>query len=309
MRSSLLVSTSMVICVLAATGCSDDSSDSSPAPAPSLAARIGDENVPIGAVERGDPGSEYERRIVLKRLIQRKWINKEVEARGISASRADVVRQLRDEFKINSGDQAPQILAVARFSAQRDEVARRLLGNPFRITEPELRRYFEAHRDRYILDETRRINLVLASSKERAQRAKMAIARGASWPEVVAKYSADEERRRSGFTQEGYVKNADPVGYHKAVFDAQKGVLMGPILTEGKWAVFEVIIISPERQRPYADARHDVLAGLREDRRHRVMQQLYEALRDKYRAATVCTGQILIPECKNGPDKAGRYVN
>ncbi|MEX2573855.1 MAG: peptidyl-prolyl cis-trans isomerase [Balneolaceae bacterium] len=173
-----------LILFTAACGCEqfqDDSED------PVLAV-VGDQQLTLSSAVSNIPeGILRQDTITAIRNYQSSWIEDNVlimEARrlGLDTNQELVNRleRLKSQLMLN-------VLKEVILSEHRDELE---------VTSEEAGNYYQANRDRFILEETYvRFRHMTANTRTDADNARRAIMNGTSWPDVAQRYSMDPERQ------------------------------------------------------------------------------------------------------------------
>lgn len=296
---------------LGATACGGDDNQDLPA---GVAAIVGKTKIPAASIDRVSDKFTEVKPVLLSRLIQERWIADEVRARNISVSKAQLNNRLRATFQVGVAQRNPAVLREARREATRAGLAESLLGRPFAITEGQIQRFYASHKERYFIQESRHIAVVTTGTKADALQARSALERGVTWKAAGKKYVAPDQgpvadQGDHGYTYVGIVEGEGSPGFNKAVFAADKGELVGPVLRNSEWTVFAVGSISPAVQQTLEQARAAVVISLRAGHRKRAYDQMYTALRAKYRDRTTCGSELRVPECDNASGTSrGRYI-
>jgi foldase protein PrsA len=303
---------------------------------PDVAARVGNREITKAELARrvevrlhrrhpGGEGTSAEqadltRLQLLQTLIRAEWIEQEASKRRVVASKAEVegwyagVKAAGDRARAARGDDSAYRAALAeakgiqqaRRSAGRADVLRTKIldkdSQEHPVTEAQIRSYYEKNKDRYVQPERRDLYLVLTHSRERAYRAKQAIANGQSWKAVIANYSVNIPSRqhrtwRIATTQD----ELDPT-LGDATYTAREGDLGGPLKTPAGWYVFEVARIFPQYQQSMEDARVPIEAQLVGQGSQGTAAQLDERLFKEYRRDTYCSNEFEVPECGSDSD-------
>lgn len=138
-----------------------------------------------------------------------------------------------------------------------------------KASEEEMRTYYEQNKKRWGVPEERRASHILISfdankgDKEATRKkAEEVLAKVKADPQNFAKY-AKEYSDDTGSAQEGGDLNFFGHGmmvapFEKAVFDAKKGDIVGPVETEYGYHIIDVTDIRPSTVRPYEDVRPEI---------------------------------------------------
>jgi hypothetical protein len=275
---------------------------------------VGKAEIPAASIDRVSDKFADVKPVLLSRLIQERWIADEVRARSITVSKAELNRRLRATFQVDVAQRNPAVLREARREAIRANLAESILDDPFAITEDQIQRFYALHKQRYFIQESRHIAVVTTGTKADAEQARSSLERGITWKAVGKRYVAPDqgpvaEQGDHGYTYVGIVEGEGSPVFNKAVFAADKGELVGPVLRNSQWTVFAVGSISPAVQQTLEQARAAMIISLRAAHRKRANDQMYTKLRAKYRARTTCASEARVPECSNASGSSrGHYI-
>jgi hypothetical protein len=270
-------------------------------------ARVGDKSITLGdyaaALERMD---RFER-LRYQSPERRKQLLDEIIA----------VELLADEAKRRGLDREPET-QLRLDQALRDEVLRQLRSSaptPEMLPEPEVRGYYDAHRDEFSEPERRRAAEIVVAQASEARRL-LEVARHATpveWGQMVRKHSLG--RKESNVVvplelegdlgivslpgQGGGNEPRLPEALVRAAFAIDKigDVFSEPIQIEGQYHIVRLISRMSARQRTFAEAERSIRVKMVQIRMSASQQQLLDELRKKH---PVSVNQSLLATVKLG---------
>jgi len=240
------------------------------------------------------------RREVGDGLIERRLLYREALRRGIRPERAWVAARLKE---IEARYQAlprwearrEELLGALRRELEEQSLIRQLREAVEKAAEPEpeaVRRYYEAHPDRFTTPERLRVSLILLrvppwspeaswqAAREEAQRLVGELARGADFAGLAKRYSADESAARGGDL--GYVHAGMLSPEAQRVVDAlQPGEVSQPVRLLQGYALFRVVDRQPPRLNDFARSAERARRLLGREMKERAWVRLLEDLREK----------------------------
>jgi foldase protein PrsA len=241
-------------------------------------------------------------------LVESQWLLREARARGIDASSAAIHAQATAEIKRLYGTQArfrrflprssmtvADFLFRAKIQVLNAEIEKTVnLGGS--VSEAQIHAYYRQNRELLKAPARRDVLMVLARTREDAERAKKEVQGGTGWGVVAKKYSLNPSPTSL------IALNRPPNPYQRVVFAAKKGQLMGPVPTGVGFLVFSVTARRPASPLTLAEA-HETIAGLvRSRQQDAAMRRFLNSYRQRYRSQTECAKGFLIPSlCKNAP--------
>lgn len=143
------------------------------------------------------------------------------------------------------------------------------LAQDINVSDEDVLIEYQDRIDSYRQPETRELKQLLFADEESATNAAVALANGKSMEEAAKEFGATNETILLGsVTASGVLPEAE-----KAVFALDKGAYSQPIQSSFGWHVFQVVDIQPERTRPLAEVKEELIATIRNDR---VGEEAYE---------------------------------
>lgn len=137
------------------------------------------------------------------------------------------------------------------------------VGRDVKVTDAEVRRYYDKNKRRYASAARREIRQILVGSDQRALAQRLAdqLRSGADFAQLARRYSQDPRAKSSGGRLE-IAKGETSSEYERVVFSAPTGKLAGPVRTQFGWHVIEPLgRVQRGKTRPYAE----VKAAIREE--------------------------------------------
>jgi peptidyl-prolyl cis-trans isomerase C len=146
-----------------------------------------------------------------------------------------------------------------------------------RVSEEDMRRYFEKNRGRFEQKAIARIGHLVLRTKNEAQRALAEIRGGVSFEEVARKRSVFEESRKRGGAR-GVIRRGELTdGIDKVAFTLPVGVMSAPVKSPAGWHLIRVLERREKSVAKFEEVRGEVRKILTDSRR----QKAFNALLDK----------------------------
>jgi len=218
-------------------------------------------------------------------LIQAEWVQQEAEARGVSVSDAEVKKSFEDKkkqafpkeadyqkFLKQSGMSEKDLLFRVKLDALQPKLTQKVTEGKVKITDQDIKDYYEKKKKDFAQPERRDLNLVLTKTKAKAEQAKKELRAGKSFKAV-----------------------------DKAAFAAKKGKLLGPVKGQFGFAVLKVSKIKPASQQTLAQAKETIRNLLRGQREQKALDKFIKDFRENYKEKTNCADDYRVAECKNAP--------
>ena len=250
---------------------------------------------------------------VLPFLIQAQWIQGEAKDQGVTVSDADVQKQLDLQKKQAFGTDAKfqQFLKTSGFTPADVDFRVRIstlamklqakVVKPKPVSDADVSAYFNAHKQQFAKPEHRALEIVLAKTSAKADAAKGALQKGASFKAVVKKFSVDQTTKATGGLLPTVFRGEQDRGLDAAAFTAPKGKLQGPVKGQFGFYVFRVKSITPASQ-PALPA---VAPQIKQQLMAQAQQAAFTAFRTQFRKKwvdrTKCQKAFLVDGCKGAP--------
>lgn len=159
------------------------------------------------------------------------------------------------------------------------------------LSDEAVRRYYEDHLDRFTSQVEIQVVEILVPTRERAEELLQRIGRGETIEELAVHHSTRPGADRSEGRLHMHPAKRGLFGeLHAAVMKAEEGTLNGPIRIDSTrsapagFSIFEVVERSHPAPLPFAQAASRARYWLRQDEEARILQSLFQELRDRYAA-------------------------
>ena len=251
---------------------------------------------------------------VMQFLVSAQWIQQEAEERDLEATPEEVKKQFEDqkkqsfpsdkeyqEFLKTSGQTEQDLLFRVKLDVLSNEVRKAVVADKGKVTDADLRNYYNKNKSRFSQPERRDLNVVLTKGKAKAEQAQKALDDGRSFKSVAKRFSIDEASKGQGGKLPGIAKGQQEKALDQAVFRAKKGELEGPVKTQFGYYVFEVTKVTPASQQSFEQSKETIKNLLRSQREQKALDAFVKQFRKKYKEETNCAKGFVIPDCKNGP--------
>ena len=160
------------------------------------------------------------------------------------------------------------------------------------IDGPVLKRYYEEHRDEFVVPEQVRVRQIVVHNRKDAKRIVRRLRRGQPFDELAEKYSGGPEAQQGGDL--GFFGRGDMPEEFEVVFSLRAGQISTIVQSPYGYHIFQVVARREQAQLGFIEARekireriwkeqeeeafHDWLAGVKEKARIRVNQTALEGI-------------------------------
>ncbi|MDQ5807518.1 MAG: peptidyl-prolyl cis-trans isomerase, partial [Actinomycetota bacterium] len=259
---------------------------------------------------------EYEglRDQVMQLLIQEKWVRGEAEEQGVKVTDEEVRKAFEEQkkqsfpkkgdyekFLKSSGFTEEDILFRVRLEQLSNKLREKVVEGKDKVSDKQIQDYYDKNKKRFAQPERRDLRIVLTRTEARANEAKQALEDGQKWKAVAKKYSIDQASKNNGGELLAVAKGQQEPSLDKAVFDAQRGSLQGPVKTQFGFYVFQVQKITPASQQTLEQAKATIRGILASENQQKALDAFIKEFQDKWRERTNCRSGYVTPDCGNAP--------
>jgi foldase protein PrsA len=262
---------------------------------------------------------EYEglRDQVLQLLIQNEWVSGEAEQQGVKITDAEVRKAFDEqkkqsfpkekdyqEFLKTSGFTEKDVLFRVRLEQLSTKLREKIVKGKDKVTDAQVKAYYDKNKQRFAQPERRDLRIVLTRDKARAEQAKSALEDGDSWKAVAKRYSIDQASKDQGGQLLAVAKGQQEPALDKAVFEASKGELSGPIETQFGWYVFEVGKVTPASQQTLQQASATIKGIVASENQNKALEAFIKDFQEEWKEKTNCREGYVTQDCKNAPKQS-----
>ncbi len=271
---------------------------------------------PTEAQLKGQCKQEYNtlRDQVLEFLIRGNWIEQETDKQNVKITDKEVQKQIDAAVKQafqNPGDfqkflQRSGLTQADVFYQQRNQLLQQKLTEKVtkaqsKVSDAQIAAYYNKNKSKFATPERRDLRIVLTKSQAKAAQAKRALESGQSWKAVAKQYSVDQASKAQGGKLTGVAKGQQEKALDEAIFNAQKGKLVGPIKTQFGYYVFDVSKVTPAKQQSLEQSKASIQQILTSDGQRKALDKFGKDYRKRWKAETACRKGFTTADCKNGP--------
>jgi parvulin-like peptidyl-prolyl isomerase len=172
---------------------------------------------------------------------------------------------------------------------------RRLREAEQRISSATVANYYAANKRRFVVPESRDLEVLSNYDRSVVSKARREIEGGADFIAVAKRMSTDPEAPKG--LQLGLKRGTEERRYEHYVFGAKQGVLTGPQL-ETQYYLFKVLKIRRPKQKTLAESEAAIRQQLVARRRRQLADQWHSAGERIWVARTDCKSGYVVPKCR-----------
>lgn len=251
----------------------------------------------------------------LQQLISNQWVINGAEELGLGVSEAEAKRGLaKNEAKLfkskreflqyihSSGRTlADTLLAVrAQMATQRihELIERKAQA---KLDEAAIARYYQEHKKSFAIPGTRDIRAIRTWTRASILKAMAEVRAGKDIAGVAERVSIDRPSNKEGGLMRGVARGQEEAGLDQAIFAARPHVLIGPLHLRKRYYAFEVVKVTPGREKPLREVEGLAREKVAEELRAKEYTSFNTAFRKKWRARTSCAAGYVVSRCREFP--------
>jgi len=254
------------------------------------------------------------KREVMQFLIQAEWVQQEAADQDIKVTDAQIKKSFEDqkkqafpndkqykEFLASSGMTEDDILFRVKLDQLQQKLTQKVTEDAKKVSDADISAYYEKNKKRFAQPERRDLRVVLTKTEPKASQAKKQLASGQSFKKVVKQFSIDEASKSQGGLLPAVSEGQQEKAFDKAIFEAEKGKLRGPVKTQFGWYVFKVEKVTKASQQSLEQSKETIKNLLRSQRQQKALDGFIKSFREDYKERTDCADDYRVAECKNAP--------
>jgi foldase protein PrsA len=260
--------------------------------------------------------SEYDalKKEVMQFLIQAEWVQQEAADQDIKVTDKEIRKSFEDQkkqafpdakqykaFLASSGMTEDDILFRVKLDQLQQKLTQKVTEDAKKVSDADISAYYGKNKKRFAQPERRDLRVVLTKTQAKAEQAKRALDSGQPFKKVVKQYSIDEASKSQAGLLPAVSEGQQEKAFDKAIFDAKKGRLEGPVKTQFGWYVFKVEKVTKASQQTLEQSKETIKNLLRSQRQQKALDAFIKSFREDYKDRTDCADDYRVAECKNAP--------
>ncbi len=203
-------------------------------------------------IEKAQRSSERQRRAIRTKEALVEFVN------GLA-----IRARLIEEAEARGLDGEPSVQAKIRRRTERFLVQkmRKMVTDTVRVPEDSIRAAYQSNPQQYVFPKMVNVREITVATKREADSLLALLKNGADFGDLARKNSLREWTRNKG-GEIGFVRKGDLGGIGESVFGLKKNEIGGPFQTGDRFILMQKIDERPERQKPYEEARSEIIESL-----------------------------------------------
>ena len=120
---------------------------------------------------------------------------------------------------------------------------------------------------------------------------------------MAKRYSVDQASKNQGGKLEGVAKGQQEKALDKAIFEADRGKLIGPVKTQFGYYVMEVTKVTEAKQQSLEDSKASIKQILASENQRKALDTFGKDYRGRWKEETKCREGFVTADCENGPEE------
>ncbi len=226
---------------------------------------------------------------LLDRMIDQKLILQAAEEKGVTVTE-EQIRERMNEMKEQLGGEASFQMYLAQFGITEERLKQDVrnqlliegvLGPEIKISEEELKAYFEENKDILGEPEQVRARHILVETEQQAKEIRNKLERGESFEELAKQYSTDEASKANGGDL-GYFKRGDMVAeFEEVAFSLKPGETSQPVKSQFGYHIIRVEDHKQPEPANYEEKKEEIRAQILQQKISEKMEPWLNELRNQ----------------------------
>jgi parvulin-like peptidyl-prolyl isomerase len=232
---------------------------------------------------------------IIQNLVQRVQLEQKAPSLDVKVTDKQVEDQLKNLKKQYFGGSEKRYLAELKKqcvtdAGVRDDLRSNLLSNAIfkkvtgnaKVTDAEVRAYFDNHREVYTTPQSRVVSHILVKDKALADRIYTQLKNGADFATLAKKYSTDPGSKSQG-GQLTITKGQTVPEFDKVAFELRTGQLSKPVHTQYGWHIIHADKpATPHQSTPFAQVKESIKQQLLQQKQSTSVKAWLDALNKEY---------------------------
>ncbi len=260
---------------------------------------------------------------VMSFLVRAAWLESEAERQDIKVSDKEVKESFDKARKTafpsakayalfldKSGQTEADLLYRQRTQLIEQKITEKLTKGTTDVSQADVTEYYNKNKKKqFTQPATRDLLVILTKTEAQAKAAKAALEDGLPFNDAVKKYSTDPTTKANGGQLLNVTEGQGEKAFDKAVFEAEKGKVYGPIKTSEGYYVFQVTRITPAKTQPLDNQlRASIKQIIVSENQRNALTEFGNEYQDRWRGETECAKGYTVPDCANSKTKPASTV-
>ena len=231
---------------------------------------------------------------VLDTLVIKKIIQLEAKKQNIKVTKDEIQAEI-DKTIENFGSEEAYKNALEYYGITEDRLkedielnlyVNKLLEPKIKITENEMKNYFEENKDDFKQEEQVKASHILVDDEETAKEIKQKLDNGEDFAELAKKYSTDPTTKDKGGDLGYFTKGKMEKEFENAAFSLKVGEISNPVKTQYGYHIIKVVDKKEGKEANYEESKDEIKEKLFEEKLPDAYQSWIEEKMKEYNVQT-----------------------
>lgn len=231
---------------------------------------------------------------VLNSLIIKKIIQLEAKKQNVKVTKDEIQNELNKTIE-NFGSKEAFKNTLEYYGITEDSLKEdielnlyvsKLLKSEVKITEEEMKDYFEENKDDFKQEEQVKARHILVENEETAKEIKQKLDNGENFEELAKKYSTDTETKEKGGDLGFFSKGEMVKEFEEVAFSLKVGEISNPVKTKYGYHIIKVEDRKEAKEANYEESKEEIREKLFEEKLPDVYQSWIEEKMKEYNVQT-----------------------
>ena len=249
---------------------------------------------------------------VMTFLLRSTWLELEANQSDINITDAQVkaefdkarkqafptAKQYADFLK-SSGQTEADLLFRQRSQMLEKKITEKVQKDAKNVSPEDISAYYKKNQAQFTQPATRDLNVILTKTEAEANKAKAALAGGASFASVANQYSIDATSKKVGGKLPAVAQGSQEGAFDKAIFSAPLNKVAGPVKTSLGYYVFQVTNETPKKVQTEAQAQKTIKQIVVSEKGQKALAAFGKSYQTRWKELTECQTGYIVSDCNN----------
>lgn len=184
---------------------------------------------------------------------------------------------------IDKDPEVRRLVAAAEKTIVTQRMLDKTLADKVRVTDADLKKYFEAHKDEFTAEDQLTLAHIQFDSLKAAQEAAARLARGEDFSKLAQTLSTDPMSKDKGGLLGTVERSKAPPEFIEALATMKKGEVSAPIKTQHGYHLVKLLDVQPGKLVAFEGVRDPLRRFLAQEKQHQALEAYIASLKKAYK--------------------------